>query len=100
MTSSPLRDNTSDLLVPPGLHTDLPYYCYTPGTQFLHCIQQTQDRMANTLANYLASIQYNARNMNRIVIVIPFIAKYSPLPQDSVNPGLRKPEIQINWDLQ
>ena len=23
-----------------GLHTDLPYYSYTPGVQLLHCIQQ------------------------------------------------------------
>ena len=26
----------------PGLHTDLPYYRYTPGVQFLHCISQAQ----------------------------------------------------------
>ena len=25
-----------------GLHTDLPYYRYTPGVQFLHCISQAQ----------------------------------------------------------
>ena len=25
-----------------GLHTDLPFYCYTPGVQFLHCIKQAQ----------------------------------------------------------
>jgi len=27
-----------------GLHTDLPYYWHTPGTQFLHCIKQAQGR--------------------------------------------------------
>ena len=25
-----------------GLHTDLPYYQHTPGTQFLHCITQAE----------------------------------------------------------
>ena len=25
-----------------GLHTDLPYYDYTPGVQLLHCLQQAQ----------------------------------------------------------
>ena len=25
-----------------GLHTDLPYYSYTPGVQLLHCLSQAQ----------------------------------------------------------
>ena len=33
----------------PGLHTDLPYYRYTPGTQWLHCIHQTQVTTVPTL---------------------------------------------------
>ena len=35
-----------------GLHTDLPYYRYTPGTQFLHCIQQTQALMSENILTF------------------------------------------------
>ncbi|XP_048506849.1 gamma-butyrobetaine dioxygenase-like isoform X2 [Athalia rosae] len=42
------------------LHTDLPYYCYAPGVNFLHCLVQTQGQGGEShladafhVANYL-----------------------------------------------
>ena len=40
----------------PGLHTDLPYYRYTPGTQWLHCIQQTQVTTLPTITCYMSRV--------------------------------------------
>ena len=44
----------------PGLHTDLPYYRYTPGTQWLHCIHQTQVTTVPTLTCHVSSVTCHA----------------------------------------
>ena len=49
----------------PGLHTDLPYYRYTPGTQWLHCIQQTQVTTVSCVMCHMSRVTCHVSRVTR-----------------------------------
>ena len=56
-----------------GLHTDLPYYEYIPGAQFLHCVRQHRMEGGENQVKEEKGEKYNWRiSYHRIIIIIQF----------------------------
>lgn len=85
-----------------GLHTDQPYYEYTPGTQFLHCIIQAECAGATNLmcdGFYVANIMKNKYPKEFKTLTDTWVSFFDAGSEDIVGEFKKetsKPVIKLN----
>lgn len=84
VAAKPGTSNVAYLSTPLQLHTDLPYYEYMPGANFLHCLMQTESKGGYSLISdgFYAAQQLELKHPKYFEILSKTIVDWSDVGQE------------------